>query len=359
MALELEWSCSGSVSGEMVNVTNPYTDTLNGPAWNLWWVKERLKEIGWTVVSSSDGITASASDLWGTTFDTSTGVDGKNNKIRYGTTGARSWIALSAPTGSTLSGYKFIIDYGNTSNVGYRAQFITTTGSISAGTISLRPSGSYDFGIHSTNGLTSNDICIHDSTGNSSAQHRMNFHYASNGAFYFSEAQVGKSQFTFFTGLFPLQNTHAVDNYKWVLVGVDNHSATTFVPTGGRALYNEGSSAITGRSHNGTSFMSLGGLIPGIAQDGAGGAVGPIFHNNVLSAPNSSDATYSDFPIFVANTTLGPVELKGRLPDITWCSVNIPNGAVTPPKSISSDLYEKTKYLYVWLPWVSTNAPIT
>ena len=359
MALELAWSCSGSASGEMVNVVNPYTDTVHGPAWNLWWFKERLIEVGWSVISSSNGATAAASDLWGSTFNSTTDVDGKNLKIKYGTTGARSWIALAAPTGSTAAGYKIILDYGNTSNIGYRMQIIATSGSISTGTTSARPTGSYDFGIYYNNALTANDICIHDSTTNAGAQHRVSFHYVpNNGAFYFTEAQVNKAQFTFFAGFFPLQNTHAVDQFKWVIAGVDNHSATTFTPTGGRALYNEGSSAITGRSHDGGSFLSLGGVIPAVSPDGAGGALAALFHTNYLSAPNSSDATYSDFPIFVVNTALGPIELKGRLPDISWCSVSIPNGAMTPPKSVASDKYERTKYLYFWLPWVSTNAPI-
>jgi len=360
MSLELSWSCSGSVSGQTVNVINPYTDVVNGPAWELWWFKERLKEFGWTVVSSSNSSTASAGDLWGSTFDSTTS-DGatKNAKIKFGSnSAARSWIALAAPTGSNAAGHHLIIDYGNESNVAYRAQFIFNKGAISGGATNSRPTGSYEMGLSVAGGLASKDIAFHDSTTNSSAQHRVNFHAATNGAFYISEVQVGKGRFTFFLSFLPLQNTHAVDNYTWVVAGVDVHTATTFTPADGRALYYESSAAITGRSHDGSNFTSLAGVIPAVSTESSAGALSALFHTNILSSPNSSDATYTDFPIFVVNTSTGPIEFKGRLPDISWTSVSIPNGAVTPPKSIASDKYERTKYLYTWLPWVSSNAPV-
>lgn len=362
MSLELNWSCSGSVSGEMVNVVNPRAstsaDAVNGPAWNLWWMKERLKEVGWTVVSSSNSLTASSGDLWGDTFDATLRTS-KNSKIFYNASGgAHSWMALSGPSGSEASDYYFIIDYSSVDGASTKGQFIATKGPIGGGTTITRPTGSADFGIHVNNSATTTTLIFFDDSTNTTAQHRLNFHYASNGAFMFSEVQVGKGKFTGFLSFLPLQNTHAVDQYKWVFVALDVYGASSTYGTTGQALYFESCGAITGRTHNGAMALNLAGAVPAVAPEGGSFNSNGILFSTVLTAPNASDSSYSDFPITVVNTTNGPAELKGRLPDITWTSVSIPNGAVTPIKSIAADKYERTKYLMMWLPWTSISAPI-
>ena len=154
------------------------------------------------------------------------------------------------------------------------------------------------------------------------------------------------------------------DEYKWVLVGLDtyNNAAgnSTFANYGltGQALYTEGSNAISGRSHNGAVALNLAGAVLAIAPEGGAFNSNGILFSGVLTAPNASDSTYSDFPITVVNAVNGPAELKGRLPDVTWTSVSIPNGAVTPVKSVAADTYERTKHLMMWLPWTSVDAPI-
>lgn len=366
MSLELNWSCSGSVSGEMVNVVNPRAstsaDAVNGPAWNLWWMKERMKEVGWTVVSSSDSQSTSSSDLWGSTFD-ATLRSSKNSKVFYHATGApHSWMVLQAPSGSA-SGYYFIIDYTSVDVVSNKAQFTVTKGPIGGGTTSTRPTGSADFGINASANAGATTLIIFDDYPSTTAQHRVNFHYTNDGAFMFSEVQVGKGKFTNFLSFLPLQNTHAVDQFKWVLVGLDIYTGaaggSAFYNFGitGQPLYTEGSNAISGRSHNGATALNLAGAIPVVIPEGGSIGTGILF-SSVLTAPNASDATYSDFPITVVNAANGPAELKGRLPDVTWTSVSIPNGAVTPVKSVAADTYERTKYLMMWLPWTSVDAPI-
>lgn len=378
MSLELNWSCSGSVSGEMVNVVNPRSSTsadiVNGPAWNLWWMKECLKEVGWTVVSSSDGSSASASDLWGSTFD-ATISGGKNAKIKYAAPGqARSWIALAGPAGTSAENHKLIIDFTTHTNISVqynRIQIIATKGAISSGTTTSRPTGSSEFGLFTNNGCAASDLVFFDDNSNNTAQHRLNFHYTDDGAFYFSEAQVGKAKFTFILAFLPLQNTHAVDEHTWVLAAFDTYSgrsdsyagnnpATSFTVNtySGQTFYYESSGAITGRSHDGNTFISLAGLIPAISQENTNGSLAAIFFPNVLSVPNSSDSTYSDFPIVIVNGASGPIEFKGRLPDISWTSYLIPNGAVTPPKATASSTYERVKFGLIWLPWTSTQSPI-
>jgi len=378
MSLELTWSCSGS-SGETVNVANPRSlsagDVVNGPAWNLWWFKERLKEEGWSVVSSSNSATTSSSDLWGTgSFDATISAT-KNAKIVYALPAqAHSWMVLSAPTGSTAAGHYLIIDFCSTnSGIAHynRAQFTIAKGAVGGGSTTARPTGSTEFGINTTNGCNAKDIIIYDDTTNNTAQHRVNAHFATNGAFYLSEAQEGKQKFSFFLAFLPLQNTHAADQNTWVLVGLDsyagrsdsfsgNNPASLFTPSAytGAALYYESSGAITGLSHNGTVLLSLAGIIPSVSKEGDAGGTTPLFFNTTMVSPNSSDSTYSDFPIIVINSGTGPIEFKGRLPDISWTSYNIPNGAVTPPKASPSSTYERTKFGMVWLPWVSTSAPI-
>lgn len=374
MSLELNWSCSGSVSGDMVNVINPRSQTtadiVNGPAWNLWWMKERLKEVGWTVVSSSDGSSASDSDLWGSTFD-ATISGGKNAKIKYATpTQARSWIALSGPAGTSAEDYKLIIDFSTNPTQYNRMQVIATKGAISSGTTTSRPTGSSEFGLFTNNGCVASDLVFFDDNSNNTAQHRLNFHYTDDGAFYFSEAQVGKVRFTFVLSFLPLQNTHAVDQHTWVLAAFDTYAgrpdsyagsnpATLFLNTySGQTLYYESSGAITGRSHDGSTFVSLAGLIPAVSHEGTNGGISAVFFPNSLAVPNSSDSTYSDFPIVVVNGSSGPIEFKGRLPDISWTSYIIPNGAVTPPKATPSSAYERVKFGVIWLPWTSTQSPI-
>jgi hypothetical protein len=367
MSLELNWSCSGSVSGEMVNVVNPRAstsaDAVNGPAWNLWWMKERMKEVGWTVVSSSDSQSTSSSDLWGSTFD-ATLRSSKNSKIFYNSSGgAHSWMVLQAPSGSA-SEYYFIIDYVSSDAASNKAQFTVSKGPIGGGSTTTRATGSADFGINSNTNSGATTLIIFDDYSNTTAQHRVNFHYTTNGAFIFSEVQVGKGKFTGFLSFLPLQNTHAVDQYKWVLVGLDifnnasGYSAFANYGLTGQALYTEGSNAISGRSHDGGVALNLAGAVLAIAPEGGAFNSNGIVFSGVLTAPNASDSTYSDFPITVVNAVNGPSELKGRLPDITWTSVSIPNGAVAPVKSVAADAYERTKYLMMWLPWTSVDAPI-
>jgi hypothetical protein len=116
-------------------------------------MKECLKEVGWTVVSSSDSLTTSSSDLWGSTFD-ETLRSSKNSKIFYNTTnGAHSWIVLAAPTGSDAAGHYFIMDYvsADFTTPSNKAQFVITKGPIGGGSTTAKPTGSADFGIHSTN----------------------------------------------------------------------------------------------------------------------------------------------------------------------------------------------------------------
>lgn len=369
MALELAWSCSGSVSGEMVNVINPRATTsgdfVNGPAWNLWWFKERLKEVGWTVVSSSNSQTTSSSDLWGSSFN-DTIRSSKNTNVFYGYAGnAHSWIVLSAPSGSNAAGNYLILDYASSDASAVKAQFVIAKGAIGGGSTTTRPSGSAEFGINSTNGASATEIVIFDDYTNSTAQHRVNFHYSSEGAFIFTEAQVGKGKFTHFISFLPLQNTHAVDNYKWVMVGLDNYLNAAgwgqFYTIGGTTaspLWIEGSGAITGRAHDGATLLELAGAVLAVAPEGGSLSSSTILFSGLLTAPNASDATYSDFPITIVNTSGGPIEFKGRLPDITWTSTAIPNGAVSPPKANANSAYERVKHIMMWLPWTSTSAPV-
>jgi hypothetical protein len=179
----------------------------------------------------------------------------------------------------------------------------------------------------------------------------------------FTEAQVGKGRFTFLLSFVPLQNTHAADNYKWILAGFDSYNNasgyTPFSNFGSAApFWYESSGAITGRSHNGAVALNMAGIVPVIAPEGGAVNVNGIVFSAILTAPNASDTTYSDFPIVVVNTANGPGEMKGRIPDITWTSTSIPNGAAAPPKATAASSYERVKHIMMWIPWVTSQSPV-
>lgn len=82
----------------------------------------------WTVVSSSNGVTASNTDLWGSTYDPSKIVLANNGT-------PHSWILLK----NTTLGYQFLIDCNNTSNQNLRYAACPISNPFSSGTPSSAP----------------------------------------------------------------------------------------------------------------------------------------------------------------------------------------------------------------------------
>jgi hypothetical protein len=362
MALELAWT-SSSGTGSMLNVINPYGTYGNTEAtaavWELCWLKNRLIEKGWTFVSCSNGSVTSSSDLLGPNdnFTTASNTWASARGDVPAPSAPRTWYMLKAPASGAAAGHYFIVDYTNTYPVVFNECRVVFAKGDLAGTGSIynRPYFYYEFGCaFGSTPYGTRDFAFFNGAVGDLAQHRVNLHTTPDGAFCFSEVKVGSNQFSNVLSFMPLQNVHAADQWTWV--SVTNDFANAFGGAVGFAQESYG--GLTGRSHEGLTGLNLAGLLPAVYSEATQNLTPLFAQSSLMLGPNTSDSTYSDFPIVVANTLNGPIEIKGRLPDITWTSFNIPDGAVTPPKALPGDKYDKVKHRNFWLPWVSTVSPV-
>lgn len=443
MALELAWKtgpAATSTDDSFIDVLVPYgtansTDYQIACVWTLWWLKERLKDAGWTVHSccgyngTTFAVNLTGTDLWspgtfvaGPSTQTSPastasiirpgGASFSNSNAPSGFPYYRAgqnhaWMCLKAPSSATaIANYCIVLDYdhavdsGINSNIYNRISVVVipssggAVGITTPGTITSRPLGTTDFGLFpgysATNtgtqgasstssygsnapsmGFTFFDLGGYNVGGAGGlvsptsqpgswfyqSPHRVHFQWTTSGAFAFYDNRVGTGQLNGILAFVPLQNTHSVDQYPWVLLCRDETNVWGG-NTGyrGYSFYWEGSGSITGRSYDGAQFQLLGAAIPSVIGETNATNASLFVHNGYNNTVNSSDGTYSDFPMIVVNTN-GTPEIKGRIPDFTWTAFNIPQGAVTPPKAVQTDRYEKIKHYIMWLPWNSSKAP--
>lgn len=238
----------------------------------------------WTVVSSSDGASAGASDLWGGTFD--------GTKIVRAAAGvAHSWILLQSP--AALGPVYLLLDYSTGSNQNLHIYASKTA--FSGGTVTDRPTSANSWTVMSDQQLVENvitDHCLHGSID-------------ANGNYFFMTSKNSSGFFWFFNMGVTLVDGRAGDT---------NLFFTTWdFQTSARGTGDGASVAgrVNGRTYNnGAASNNLGVLWTNSGFGNFGGASGP--------AANQLDSKFDTLPFYVISTVAAAQGVRGRFPDLVY-----------------------------------------
>jgi hypothetical protein len=369
MALELAWTGS-------VNILNSITFNINGGyegacANQLYLIKQAVKAAGWTVVSSSNGVSVSNTDLW---------IGGNTNVIKYQkyNSSAHSWIVLKP---NNVSDRYLTIDYTTTRSTIMNNTPSTTTffpnkavfsfsSAISSGTVSASPSVN-------SNGLL---LTFYDDVKNNlpatNVTHRVNVSYTTaigevapgvprTPGLIISEAQTGKNKLSFVFGIVPSLNYSNETEYAF---GFDSYEGLTWIgyPPNINST-NSKTNLPSVYTVGGKTYLGSDSLMAGYAFNNSYTyGVAPVYvdmYSGVVKNPLKTEGfdasqSYSELPILVYSEVDGKPMYAARLADVTWTNSLMTEGSVTPPKVTSSSVYEKIKVDGLWIPWGSSAAPI-
>lgn len=245
----------------------------------------------WSVVSSSNGTTASAGDLWGTTFDST-------KLVQAASTSAHSWIILQ----NSNLGYQMLIDLNSATTTYGRICFTKTSDPfVVAGTPTQSPSAPSEGWIAGTtvNTTSQNAVIISDTTSGTS--HYSHISVASTGEFYFLTSRISTGIFNSFIGFVKFSDGPAGDTRNYVTV-FQSGGSTRGVPEALTSL------ALGMRRTPNGSLLTLGGIQSVQTMGGTSMAAYPI--DNVSNK-------YNVFPN--NHMCLAPqVAWSGRIPDMYY-----------------------------------------
>lgn len=320
--------------------------------WELWWmVQVLLGRVGgvttgaWTVVSSSDGSSRSASDLWGASF-----VDTKFVRAASGV--AHSWFCLSRANFGGVSGRTvyLVFDCINSSD---NSLFQMRWSQIapSAGTIQVAP-------------VASDSVLLACSdqwnTGSNAVQHYMHAMVTTTGDFCFYETSIGTGHFYAMCGLLGLMDTRDTDDYG--VVGLHWGSGTSRMTYPGIAAQswssvNSANIYSAMQKHDGSGQMRAAAMGMVMGANAGGSAVARPF--SLEADIDSVDELYADLPVYIFSTdNAGYNSIRGRLPDIRWAPESLPLDSVTPPIAGGVTNYEACGAASgIWLPWTAAVTP--
>ncbi|HKW84875.1 MAG TPA: hypothetical protein VJN68_14080 [Burkholderiaceae bacterium] len=351
MATELTWSC------DVNRAVASAADAATQSKWELWYLLASLvgntglgfasNAGNWSIVrtcGSTDGtagnLTADTTDrlhLGGSgAFTANDWVFGANTTSGTG----RSWALLQSP--STLGSMYLIVDFGNATNG--KCDLVIGKTLSTNGTTTARPTLTDEW---SYSGAQFNNNSI-------AATHRVNLHLSTRGDFWWHEIfDTNGLPYAAFA-VTKLQSTHAADNYPTISMFVGGNTVGS-AGAGFSGAVNAGgfgtvTSAITkGRNYSGSSLPTWVAILPSFGN--AGAYANLLTATNAINA-NASDTTYNGLPIWIIDVS-GP-ELKGRIADLMWASGTPAQGSTIP----NTTPFNYVKFGNVWMPWVSTSAPL-
>jgi hypothetical protein len=265
----------------------------------LWGLKALLKgEIGtnthglWTVVSSSDSVSTSATDLWTSAFDAT-------KLVRAAPASNHSWILLQSPAG--LGPIYMCLDFAGTSDVNcVNAAFSNVA--FTGGTISARPTSTSEW-IHIINANWVENVTvplkIHRTTD-------------ADGNFFFLASKTGSGVFFNLFGVQTLTLTKSLDTNKVVSFHHYLAGAKGAGTAGGTGLFTVTEAVaggLCGRNFN------------GLAQATAIAAMEPYVGGQPVATTwtttNAADGLVDAFPVYVGNSAAGYMGIRGLLPDVS------------------------------------------
>lgn len=352
-ALTLPWTCNLPSSGLSVNVPNIVSPTVSGiivdftqtATSEIWWLVQRLKEIGWTpeqacyITNAAPATPTFTLDSdWPTTFNFS-----DFRAVSSSPTQNRPWIMLSAP--APHDDYKLVIDFV-TSGQRDSINFWIITGPITnTPATNARPASPFkEYGKKFAFFETSTDAA--------KGPHRMHFHGvttdspgSAKGAFCFLESS-NTGKFSSLMMFAPVQGVLSSDLNPWVFTMYSNGNTPN-------QIYQEAQSVVLGRSNadinpstanvGGTSYACC---VPYLTSPT--GVFTYLFQTAPFNNRNLA-GDYVEFPILLASTE--QAETKGLLTDITLAPTIPVDGTVYPASPVSS--YVKTKMSCFWIPWTA------
>ena len=255
-------------------------------------LKDQFILAGWTVQRCSNGTTVGATDLWGSTLA----------NVVHNTAGARSWIALGAPSGyANGSAYSILIEAYSppgtinspTNPITYR--IFTSSTAFTDGTTTGPPTG----GTGATTARTYSTS--YSAATDTPVQAYVNFWRTTAGDVLWINKQVSTMTYARFGGVFDADNARSTANRLLLL---EDSSGPFHVPSVyGYATDN--SSVFTATASSRASI--------------------------VISWPNGQDSTANVgyFPLFVIHNGTSSLTARdyGILPDIWGVSDNTPDNA--------------------------------
>jgi hypothetical protein len=354
--LILPWTCnlpSYGQNGLSVNVPNivapiaqgitvDFTQTTTS---EIWWLVQKLKEIGWTpeqacyiTNTAPSAPTFNLASDWPTPFNFS-----NFRAVSSSATQSRPWIMLSAP--APHDDYKLVIDFV-TSGQRDSIYFWIITGPITnTPAINARPASPFkEYG--------KKFAFFETSTEAAKGPHRMHFHGvttdspgSAKGAFCFLESS-NTGKFSSLMMFAPVQGAVSSDLNTWVFAMYSNANTVS-------SIYQESQSIVLGRSNAdiNPSTASVGGTsyaccVPYLTS--STGVFTYLFQTNPFNNRNLA-GEYVEFPILLASTE--QAETKGLLTDLTLAPTAVADGSVYPPAPVSD--YKKTKMGAFWMPWTA------
>lgn len=268
----------------------------------------------WTVSQSSDGVTADASDLWGSTFDPS--------KLLRGTSGnAASWIVLQAPV--ALGTMYCCISLQGTSGGTFSVSF--SSNAYTSGTNLFNPDNTTFFG---WGGVPTRFSILCSIGDNNTTANLAHFAVSDSGEFHFAVSRTAATPGRCHTYGFLCKSTDiSADDvfpywcgYNATLSGNNNRGAPAWNALAG------GTAGIVSRSHvNGAA------LTQGTVDWTFAGATS--LTNTLGGLP---DSVYHALPVHLNRWHTSTVDQniwRGRIPDLYYATGNSSVGASVPNSS--------------------------
>lgn len=277
----------------------------------------------WTVVSSSDAVTAGAGNKWGVAYD-------GTKLVRAAAGTAHSWMVLQGPlvTAGALAGVPFylIIDWSGASD--QTCNFYLCKNAPTGGTITARPT--------STDETVALNFSLNAGTVNTP---KMSGFLASDGTFWILATPPGSGMIQVFLAGVVLGDVRANDQFPMVLGG-------SFGNSGGAALANL-NSFLTRRFDDSIAVNASMGW-----SQASGGTVNPP-----ANVPNTGDQGDNSFYTLLTDcwiTTAAQQSRKGRFQDIV---------IMAPSQNIQGDTFpltgSPTDQALGWLHFPINGTPVT
>jgi len=291
----------------------------------------------WTLHSSSNSVTADASDNWGVaTFDPT-----KIVQAAGGT--AHSWFCIQTSAFTTPATLYVVFDCTQSNSF----DLIIGSGTVTAGSTTGRPTFQYEYEFtYETQNLALN---------NGSITTNQYIHLVLDGAdanFYFATSFDGSGTFYSYGFVEKLSNTNTGDSHP-VVAGFTGNGEPGFYGSGANpSIFNftnySRASRLRGMAFDGSEALSLVGSTFA-AYDEA--TLVPLLKADGYATGQNDGGDYNSAPIVVfAKGTHGA--LKGVLTNITLAS-----GALSDMTLRPSSSYTAVKFGDCWVPWSTATGP--
>jgi hypothetical protein len=291
----------------------------------------------WTTVSSSDGSNVAASDLWGSTYDSSKFTYG-DNLTNY--TGSHSWMVLRSPSSLTDNGYLYLLLlYSGPSSAQYVGAFISNT-VFTGGTASRRPASTNEVSLYNVSTTSNMQLGLGSST---TGDYKYHLCRTSNGMFWFAASKNGSGEFGRLIGIGKTSETRSPEGQAWYTwwEHISNNYTQDYI---GDPSYWGSYGGFSSRTHNDLYDTELSPIIPYVNATVSG-------QNSFMRTTTNVQGDLDAFPLYmyykgtsqiVQYTSVG---IKGKIED-AFISSYLP-GSVYPT---SGDV-ERVAVGALWLPF--------